>query len=141
MPQNKLRDFCDGSLIRNNQLFLEDPSALQIQLYYDEVEFCNPLGSKAKKHKLGKICRESIGYTKVFIILGFLYYTLGNLDPILRSSLKSIQLLSVAKYDHLKAYGIEEMLRPVIEDVKKLESVSKHLCVPVLGVLTISFLG
>ena len=26
----------------------------------DEVEFCNPLGSKAKKHKLGKICRELV---------------------------------------------------------------------------------
>ena len=28
--------------------------SLQIQLYYDELEVCNPLGSKAKKHKLGK---------------------------------------------------------------------------------------
>ena len=39
-------------LFRENTLF-QDPSAFQVQLYYDEVEICNPLGSKAKKHKLG----------------------------------------------------------------------------------------
>lgn len=47
-------DYCDGDLFRENKLFQEDPCALQIQLYYDELEICNPLGSKAKKHKLGK---------------------------------------------------------------------------------------
>jgi len=30
------------------------PCALQVQLFHDELEICNPLGSKAKKHKLGK---------------------------------------------------------------------------------------
>lgn len=50
-----LSDYCDGELFHENTLFQEDPSAFQIQLYYDEVEICNPLGSKAKKHKLG-IC-------------------------------------------------------------------------------------
>ena len=48
-----LGDYCDGTLYANNLLFQEDPCALQIQLYYDELELCNPLGSK--KHKLGKI--------------------------------------------------------------------------------------
>ena len=54
MTQNKLFDYCDGVIFKKNQLFIEDPSALQIQLYCDELELCNPLGSKAKKHKLGK---------------------------------------------------------------------------------------
>lgn len=48
-----LGDYCDGTLYATNLLFQEDPCALQIQLYYDELELCNPLGSK--KHKLGKI--------------------------------------------------------------------------------------
>ena len=48
-------DYCDGELFLNSELFQEDPCALQIQLYYDEVEVCNPIGSKAKKHKLGKV--------------------------------------------------------------------------------------
>ena len=31
----------------------QDPVALQINLYYDELELCNPLGSRRKKHKIG----------------------------------------------------------------------------------------
>ncbi len=49
-----LGDYCDGELFLNSELFQEDPCALQIHLYYDEVEVCNPIGSKAEKHKLGK---------------------------------------------------------------------------------------
>lgn len=54
---------------------------------------------------------------------GLVYYTLGNLDPKFRSSLKSIHLLSIAKYEHIVEYGIEELLKPVVEDVLKLEKV------------------
>ena len=46
-------DYCDGEKFKQNRLFIEDPCALQIQLYYDELEVCYPLGSFAKKHKLG----------------------------------------------------------------------------------------
>lgn len=46
-------DFCDGDLYKSHPLFLEDPCALQIQLYYDEVEVCNPIGSRRGVHKLG----------------------------------------------------------------------------------------
>ena len=35
-------------------LFREDQKALQIFLYYDDVEMCNPLGSKKTVHKMGK---------------------------------------------------------------------------------------
>ena len=46
-------DFVDGERFKTSPLFSTDPCALQIMLYYDELEVCNPLGSKAKKHKLG----------------------------------------------------------------------------------------
>ena len=49
-----MNDYCDGEFFKRNPIFQEDPCALQIQLYYDELELCNPLGSKVKKHKLGK---------------------------------------------------------------------------------------
>lgn len=54
LPDSKLGDYCDGELFLRSELFQADPCALQIQLFYDEVEVCNPIGSKAKKHKLGK---------------------------------------------------------------------------------------
>ena len=46
-------DFCDGSQYLTHSLFSVDNTALQIILYYDELELCNPLGSRRKKHKLG----------------------------------------------------------------------------------------
>ena len=49
-----LADYCKGSMYKSHPLFCEDPHALQLFLYYDDVEICNPLGSRAKFHKLGK---------------------------------------------------------------------------------------
>lgn len=48
-------DYCDGELFKKHPLFKENPSALQIRLYYDDLEVCNALGSKSKMHKLGKV--------------------------------------------------------------------------------------
>lgn len=48
-----IRDFCDGQLYKCHPLFSRNPQAIQIILYYDELEIANPLGSKAGKHKLG----------------------------------------------------------------------------------------
>ena len=40
---------------RQHPIFSENPSSLQIMVYYDELELCNPLGSRRKKHKIGKM--------------------------------------------------------------------------------------
>lgn len=45
-----IEDFCDGATFKNHPLFKEDPEALQIIAYFDELEVCNPLGSHVKKH-------------------------------------------------------------------------------------------
>ena len=48
-----MSDFCDGTCFKENQLFAMHKDAIQVILYYDELEICNPLGSKRTKHKLG----------------------------------------------------------------------------------------
>lgn len=48
-----IADYCDGQVFRQHPLFARDPCALQIILYYDEVEVVNPLGGKTSKHKVG----------------------------------------------------------------------------------------
>lgn len=58
-----MKDFCDGMMYQNHPLFSTDPTALQIILYYDDVEICNPLGSKAKVHKLGT-CMFAIFFSR-----------------------------------------------------------------------------
>ena len=46
-----LNDFCDT----DHPVFGIDPYALQLLLYFDELEVCNPLGSRPNKHKLGRM--------------------------------------------------------------------------------------
>ena len=61
-----MRDYCYGDQFKYHPLFSVNTTALQIMLYYDELETCNPLGSRATKHKIGNyIIRFYILYTMV----------------------------------------------------------------------------
>ena len=115
-----MKNFCDGSLYQEHPLFSTDPNALQIILNYDDVEICNPLGSKAKVHKLGMLI---LHYCFITLYLGIFYYTLGNLRPHLRSSLKSVQLVCIVKVKYIQKYGINSVLEPFMNDVHLLEKV------------------
>jgi hypothetical protein len=48
-----MRDYCDSPAFQGHPLFKDNPNALQIQLFYDDVEVTNPLGANTKVHKLG----------------------------------------------------------------------------------------
>lgn len=50
-----LSDICDADRYISHALYSIDSTALQIILYFDELEVCNPIGSNRKKHKLGMI--------------------------------------------------------------------------------------
>lgn len=52
---NYLADFCDGSLFKTHPLFQQFPGALQLILYFDELEVWNPLGSHSGVQKLGNV--------------------------------------------------------------------------------------
>ena len=49
-----LDDYCDGNNFKKHALFSSNKQALQIFLYYDDVEVVNPIGSHKAVHKLGK---------------------------------------------------------------------------------------
>ena len=55
-----MEDYCDGLQFKTHALFSSEPHSLQIMLYFDEVEICNPLGSSSKIHKIGKFYYFSI---------------------------------------------------------------------------------
>ena len=114
-------DYCDGVLFKNHRLYSIEPHALQIILYYDELELCNPLGTSAKIHKIGKFGV----YLKSFIFTtkGVFYYQLGNLSPEFRGSLSSIHLVSIAKSSVIQKYGPDKILEPFMADIKELEKV------------------
>lgn len=95
--------------------------ALQIIFYYDDAEICNPLGSKRLIHKIGR--HPKVAYLFIqYQFLGLFYYTLGNLSPRYRSKLSNIQLLAVAKTEHIKKYSMNSVIEPILKDIKKLVS-------------------
>lgn len=98
------QDFCDGKYYRQHPLFSRSRNAFQIQVYFDDFETSNPLGSKQGIHKLG--C---------------LYFTLHNLPPCLNSCLMNIHPISLFHSQDAKKYGLDKMLSLFVEDVKVLE--------------------
>ena len=42
-------------MFKSHPLFKDEPLALQVIAYYDDVEVCNPLGSHHGKNKLGEM--------------------------------------------------------------------------------------
>ena len=55
----------DANYLKENPLFSKENDALQIQLFYDDFETANPLGSKMGIYKVGAI-----------------YFTFRNMPPI-----------------------------------------------------------
>lgn len=74
--ENVLTNFCDGTVFQNHKLFSNDPAALQILLYFDNINLSNPLTNKVHKITL-------------------FYYQLGNIRKEYRSKLDSIHLFAV----------------------------------------------
>lgn len=107
-----LEDVCDGSVFKEHPLFANDPYALQIIAFLDEIELCNPLGTHVKKHKLA-------------IVL----FTLGNIHPKHRSSLKVINLLIAATVPIVEKHEIDKILEPLIHDLKILSTEGVNITV------------
>lgn len=103
-------DISDGYIFKHHGFFKDNPRGLQIVAYYDEVETCNPLGSSSGKFKLGCV-----------------FFTLTNIRPQLRSGLKAIFLLAVAKSPIIKKHGIDSILKPFLDDLKTLYNVGLRI--------------
>ncbi len=105
-PNNRFYDVSDGTFLRENSVFVEqNGGVLVFQIYSDEVELANPLGSKKGKHK---------------VVL--FYWTLLNLPPLWRSKLKCIQLLGVINAKLLKQCGSQSFLKPFIDQLRAFQN-------------------
>ena len=98
-----LFDFQDGELYQNDQYFKDHKQAIALIIFHDEIEVCNPLGSKAGKHKLD-----------------LYYYTVANLSPKYRSRHCAVRLLAIAKSTMVKKYGVNSILKPIVVDLRTL---------------------
>ena len=128
LPGGVLRDFCDGDHYDAHPLFSCDKTTLQLVAYYDELEICNPLGAAAKLHKIGIV-----------------FMFLANIRPQFRSTLRSTQLVAVAKSSDIRQYGIDEVLNPFIRDLQRLSTEGIDICINGISVnykgALLAFLG
>ncbi|XP_051168339.1 uncharacterized protein LOC127286087 [Leptopilina boulardi] len=92
-----LRTVLDGTYFKENEVFQQLENPLALIFSYDDIGVANPLGSYAKKHKLGMF-----------------YWTLGNLRPELRSTQNAIQLLAVIKDSKITIDGREIIYKGLV---------------------------
>ena len=76
-------------------------------------------------------------YVHIWHFIGMFYFTLGNLQPKFRSKLSAIQLIAIVKTTILAMYGMDAVLQPLVDDLKKLVGVIIYLhnyaCKPTEG--------
>ncbi|XP_064483298.1 uncharacterized protein LOC135396201 [Ornithodoros turicata] len=82
----------------------QDQYTLLLLLYTDELEIVNPLGAARGKYKI--VC---------------VYFSVLNLHPKYRSELQYIHLILLARNLHVQKYGMDELLKPMIEDLNEIE--------------------
>ncbi|XP_031339512.1 uncharacterized protein LOC116181630 [Photinus pyralis] len=106
-PESNVEDFsniCDGISFKNNLFYENNPHALQLILYQDAFEICNPLGSSRKKHKVVGI-----------------YFTVNNIPSRHWSKVGHIQLIGLVYEKTIKMLGFHKVLTVLLEDLKFIE--------------------
>lgn len=94
--------FCCGTNFKRNELFQSNKNAIQIQIFYDDFELTDAL-----KTKDIKVCG--------------IYFIIHNFPPTLTSQLQNMYLICVCEKSVIKKYGLQAILRPLVQDLKSLE--------------------
>ena len=108
------KSFHDGTFYKTNELFSGSDITIALNLYVDDFEICNPLGTSRKKHKITAV-----------------YWVLADVPSLLRSELNSIFLAILCKAEDVKRFGYSAVLEPLLKDLVYLEE--EGLYVPALG--------
>jgi hypothetical protein len=102
-------DYNDGSLYKSkfNSETIGNSEDLIIELiiFSDAFGLCNALSAKSSKYKLN----------------GF-YYIIGNLDPMFRATIDTIQLISLCYDRYIKNFGWNKFAEHMIAELKSLET-------------------
>lgn len=61
-----------------------------------------------------------LAHARMILSIGMFYFTLGNLLPKYCSKLSAAQVVAIIKTSNLCMYGMDAVLRPFVEDMKKL---------------------
>ena len=100
----KLQDIKDGSHYKTNEFFRNNPEAYTMVLYSDAIEIKNALGAARGSYKVVQV-----------------FYTLGEIEKSQRSKVDRLTLVMIFREKLLKKYSLNSILKPLVEDLKKLE--------------------
>jgi len=98
VPVGVYSDYLNGLTVRQDATTIEN--IVNVLLYFDEIEICNPLGSRAGKHKLGMT-----------------YLIIKDLPEIFQSKLKYIHLVTIVKSVDIKRYGVCACYQHIVEEL------------------------
>lgn len=99
------RSFVDGNQFKNNPFLQAHPRAIRLQIYYDDIEITNPIGTKTGSHKIGAF-----------------YFTIQNLSYRRLSSLSNVHMFLLCHTADVSKYGFHRILNKFMEDIGRLES-------------------
>jgi hypothetical protein len=100
-----VQDVLDGDWYKSSPVFSNNPGAIPIFMYSDAACLINPLNT---------------GRTKVHKVTGF-YFTFASLPAWNRSKCDTLHIAIMVKEVDLHRFGYDLVLKPLIEDLKKLE--------------------
>lgn len=107
---NKISTYNDSLFFKSNQLFSKTQNAVQIVLFVDDYDTSNPLGDLRNEKKLTGI-----------------YYKIGNFDQCFKSVDYFTQLAIICEAKYVKKYGFNKVLKPLIDDLKILETTGMEI--------------
>ena len=99
------KSFGDGLFFKDSHFLSVGELRVLLNLYVDDFEICNPLGTSHKKHKICGI-----------------YWNFSNLPPGSHSSLSSIYLALLCRSEDVRKYGYDRVLDPLLRDLVILEN-------------------
>lgn len=104
---NLYKDFCCSKMYTMNQLYVKYPNSLQLQIFIDSFEVCDPLKPKANKHSQIAI-----------------YFAIRNMPPELAYNMENIHLVALCNANHLKALEIDYnyLWEKIVEEIRILET-------------------
>lgn len=100
------RDFCCGSMFKNNNLFKDHPGSIQIQIFTDGFEVCDSLKSKTNLH-------NQVAF----------YFAIRNLPQELAFNLSNIHLVALCNSNDIKSEHTDynNIWRAIVNDLRELE--------------------
>ena len=110
--ENVLESYRDGKFYK--EVFAEgNKQIVPIILYCDEFETANPLGSRRGQHKMYAF-----------------YMQILSIPKKLKSSLQNILLVALAKSKLVSKYGIDAIIKVLVEDFEKMYTDGIHISRP-----------